>query len=346
MPGAFALTPLVEPQSIANPVPPASFNAVIAYLLGKCCALSYMQYAANNLTLTSDQLATLGSEYTFAQIGNGISVSESIGVGTVVGEAGYYRTVPVGFALKATPASGGQAINIIVLRGTQAYAEWIDDLSAVPTSFHVGTNNGNYYSHLKIAPLGQVHGGFYNLYNQGTNGTSPVTEQHLSGVTYSRPTGSIASQIDVLMGQLDPSLPMYVTGHSLGAALAIICSMDIGTNYPTRYAAGQLAMYNLAGPRVAAGISALGLGTNTSDFINAYGAAVNQTFLIIHSADLVPILPPASINLGSDLGLSFAHVSTNVISFLAQTGDIGGNHSCAGTYVPYLQQLAGGFQTS
>jgi hypothetical protein len=33
----------------------------------------------------------------------------------------------------------------------------------------------------------------------------------------------------------------------------------------------------------------------------------------------------------------------NVVSFIAQTGDIGNNHGCIGTYVPYLQALAGGF---
>jgi hypothetical protein len=36
-------------------------------------------------------------------------------------------------------------------------------------------------------------------------------------------------------------------------------------------------------------------------------------------------------------------MSGNVINFCAQTGDIGNNHSCVITYIPYVQALAGGF---
>jgi hypothetical protein len=69
-------------------------------------------------------------------------------------------TVPVGFALRGAMTSGGPAMNIIALRGTQTYNEWISDIDAVPTPFHVGNNNGNYYLNIEFAPLGLVHGGF------------------------------------------------------------------------------------------------------------------------------------------------------------------------------------------
>lgn len=37
-------------------------------------------------------------------------------------------------------------------------------------------------------------------------------------------------------------------------------------------------------------------------------------------------------------------LTQNVLRFCAQTGDIGCNHSCTNTYVPYLAQLAAGFK--
>jgi hypothetical protein len=343
---SFSFTQLTEPAQYASPTAPGNFNAAIAYFLGQCCALTYDQYAQDALTLTAAQLATLGPGYTVKQIGTGISTSEPIGLGTVVGEAGYYRTVPVGFCVNVTPNSG-PAFNVIALRGTQSFMEWIDDLSAIPSSFLVGDNGGNYYSKASFYPLGMVHGGFLKLYNAGTNGALPQKLTHdIAWYSYTRPDGSISAQIATLATQLDSSLPLYITGHSLGAALAILCAMDFGVNFSSSYAAGQLRMYNLAGPRVAAGLTTFdNIGSTPADFISAYTAVVNESYLIVNAADLVPIVPPSAITLSEDLSIAYGHVVTPPLSFLAQTGDIGGNHSCAGTYVPYLQQLAGGFQS-
>jgi len=40
---------------------------------------------------------------------------------------------------------------------------------------------------------------------------------------------------------------------------------------------------------------------------------------------------------------SSGSAQANVVSFCAQTGDIGMNHGCVNTYVPYLAKLAAGF---
>ncbi|MGQ0592372.1 MAG: hypothetical protein ACT4QB_06890, partial [Gammaproteobacteria bacterium] len=61
------------------------------------------------------------------------------------------------------------------------------------------------------------------------------------------------------------------------------------------------------------------------------------------SPDIVPISPPACVGLGSELIIQFAHVTATPVAYCAQMGSIGANHSCSGTYVPYLQQLANGF---
>ena len=102
-------------------------------------------------------------------------------------------------------------------------------------------------------------------------------------------------------------------------------------------------MYNLASPLVAAGISAYGIGVETSTFVSAYNTAVKNSYRIVHVPDIVPIMPPGCTDLGSEVELTFAHVTSNSVNFSAQTGSIGGNHACADTYVPYIQQLFGGF---
>lgn len=341
----FAFTQLTESPSNASPAPPQGFDAVIAFLLGKCCNLTYTQFAAGTQQLSPEQITNaIGPDFNCTQVGDGITSSEELTAGSEIGQPGEFTTVPVGFALRCSPASGGQSFNVIALRGTQTLSEWVEDAEGIPTAFHIGNRNGKYYFRAEIAPLGMVHGGFYTLYNQGTDGTEPQEVVHDEAwAEYTRPTGSIAQQIATLVTQLDTSLPLYVTGHSLGAALAVICAMDIATNFPKSFPAGQLSMYNLAGPLVAAGIKAFGFGVSSSTFVSAYNNAVPVSFRIVHSADIVPILPPVCTSLGSELMLEFAHVTDNAVNFIAQTGSIGGNHACTDTYVHYLKKLALGF---
>jgi hypothetical protein len=341
----FAFTQLIESPSNASITPPQGFNAVIAFLLGKCCNLTYTQFAAGTRQLSAEQIAdAIGPDFNCAQVGDGITVSESLTAGSGIGQPGEFATVPAGFALTCTPAGGGQSFNVIALRGTQTLSEWVEDAEGIPTAFHVGNRNGKYYFRAEIAPLGMVHGGFYTLYNQGTNGSQPQEIVHDEAwAEYTRPSGSIAHQIAKLVTQFDTSLPLYITGHSLGAALAVICAMDIGTNFPKLFPAGQLSMYNLAGPLVAAGITAFSIGVHPGTFVEAYKQAVPVSFRIVHSADIVPILPPTCLSLGSELMVEFAHVTDNAVNFIAQTGSIGGNHACADTYVHYLKKLAQGF---
>lgn len=356
-PAPFTLTPLVGPASEVTPTPPAGFDAGVAALLGACCNLTYTQFAAGNPQITPQQIAAaLPASNTYALIGNGLTLSEPIasadGGSDLSGEAGLYVTVPIGFALKVTPASG-PAFNVIALRGTRTYAEWITDVDAIPAPFVVGSNNGQYYTRLSIAPLGMVHGGFYDAYTRGSDGAEPQKVLHDldTRLEYTRPAGSIAQQIQALVGNsgFDSSLALYVTGHSLGGALATLCAMDLGTNFPKSFPAGKLFMYSLASPLVAAGVTTFSstLSVPTGTFVSAYNQAVPVSWRVVHAADLVPILPPPCTQVSSDLEASvqFAHVTANVVTFCAQTGSIGGNHSCSGTYVPYLKLLAAGFRS-
>jgi len=427
----FAFTQLVEPVSNVTPTPPAApFDPVMAYLLGQCCSLTYAQFDAG-LTWKPDFSSLALDGYTIAASNaQPFSVYEANEPGPTTGDVGDYFQLPAGFAvqLTLTPANGGQSESIVVvaLRGTRTWEEWFNNLDGLPTPFAAtsSTDSG----------LGSVHAGFYGLYTLGTNGlkvSNPLNPQWSQ-----RASGSIAYQIGQYVSQLNNSLPLYVTGHSLGGALAALCALDIGYNFASNFS--QLFMYSLACPRVAAGLSAEQIPVPTlgyqEAFLSRYQFYVPNSYAIVHAADIVPILPSASIALGP-LTLSFDHVTDafqldgsgamatasisggavtgvnvnnanssgysafswapmvvfsggggsgaaatasvgtfdghvsvtvtaggsgytsapsvqivssgslaqNVISFCAQTGDLGMNHSCNNTYVPYLQQLAQGF---
>lgn len=420
----FVFTPLVEPTSNATPTPPPQpFDPVIAYLLGQCCNLTYTQFDAGLNWKPDFSSLTLNGFTISASNPHPLSVYEAIEPGPTTGDVGDYVQVPAGFVvqLTLTPTGGGKAqtMMVVALRGTRTWEEWNTDADGIPTPF-ASTGPLDW-------GLGSVHAGFYGLYTVGTYGA--VATIPLNSTWQSRAQGSIAYQIGQYISPLNNTLPLYVTGHSLGGAVATLCALDIAYNFGSNFS--QLFMYSLASPRVAAGLSPVPTLDNQVGFVCSYQAYVPNSYRIVHAADIVPILGPTSTALGSVLTLSFLHVTDpwqlggsgitatasisggavtgvtvggnysgysfsprvqfsggggsgavaiasvstfgyvtvnvirggsgytsapqvqifpngslkqNVVSFCAQTGDIGMNHSCAYTYVPYLQQLANGFK--
>lgn len=434
---SVTFTHLVEPTaSVTQNPPPAPFDAQMAYLLGQCCSLTYTQFDAgldwtpdfSGLTLPAYSAISASNAHTF-------SVYEANEPGPTTGDVGDYDLVTAGFGvqLQLTPSGGGAAQDIIViaLRGSRTFDEWMNNADAFPTSF--AYNSGD------LTSLGSVHAGFYGLYTIGTNGQAlneqgqPV-DNLLDPQVSHRAVGSIAYQVGAYVGSLSDNLPIYVTGHSLGGALATLCALDIAYNFAKHFS--ELYMYSLASPRIAVSLTdSFGIPIPYLDdgelFLANYQTYVPNSYRIVHASDIVPILPPLSFALGP-LSLTCAHVTDqyqitdtgaaatahiqndavssidvtnegfgytytdtfpvslsggggtgaiaqayvdgwdelavnviyggvnytsapavsfpssgslaqNVVNFCAQTGDIGGNHSCTNTYVPYLAQLAAGF---
>lgn len=349
----FQLNQLTQPSTYANPIPPKGFNKSKAYTLGLCCDLTYQQYAQYPKPLAKTGKLANGVSYKI--IGSPFIISEAIGTSSIAGQSGGYRSVPAGFVVQCT--SGKSSFNVVAIRGTQTYEEWIKDAEAFPTPCVIGNNGGNGYWYSAIEGYdyaGSVHGGFYNVYSQGKNGAQPVAKK-IDDIepyyAFSRPAGSIAAYVNGALNdsKFNKNLPLYVTGHSLGAALAILCSYDIGINFKGYFKKRNLFMYNLAGPPVAAGISIDGINAGgygqVKKFISNYKKAAINSFRIVNAADIVPISPPPSITVSSAT-LTFKHVTPNNVTFCAQTGSIGGNHSCSNTYVAYLKQLANGFSAN
>jgi triacylglycerol lipase len=191
------------------------------------------------------------------------------------------KKVYCGFALEAADGSGS---GIIAFRGTQAVFEWLMDASfiqvPVPMVWFTGMK-------LKVA---NAHFGFLFLY------------------------AFLVRQIIAAVSRLRKMQTLYVTGHSLGAALAVLTALTLGTLcLPLGGVSGKVRMYNFAGPRV-----------GDPQFVAAYNHFIPYSFRVTNLADPVPLIPPECI-----FDYQYRHIGTAQAewSFLNQSGDAAQNHS-------------------
>ena len=165
--------------------------------------------------------------------------------------------------------SAARRMAFVSFRGTSDAADWLADLDAVPANYR------------PLSGFGQVHAGFQDVYQL-------VRE-------------SIAASLAAASTKCNQIL---VTGHSLGAALAVLAAPDIFKNMPPNTIEPQLITF--AGPRV-----------GLSDFAAAFNAAVESCFRIVNFLDIVPHVPPAP----------YVHVGTEIAVDSGGPIDIGWRHS-------------------
>lgn len=163
--------------------------------------------------------------------------------------------------------------NIIALRGTLTENEWLGNITARQVNFR---NREPQY--------GKVHQGFQTTYEK------------------------IITQIRRTLPQLNLALPCYITGHSLGGAVAILTAATLA--FDNSVSRNQIRVYTYASPRV---------GDPT--FAQFYQGILPNTFRVVNLADTVPISPPSSFR-----GDTFVHAGQEW-SFLAQLGSINDNHA-------------------
>jgi Lipase (class 3) len=341
---SFAFNTLVQPSASVTQTTPSGFDANMANLLATTTAAVVQLYAQGLTSLTTamlDALPLVGGAASYQQIGSVFTAPEALGFGANAATAsqssstpGAYVQVTIGLALQALDASKNPLFTVIALRGTQTYQEWVNDLTALPRSFALIPP--------KSDSVGYVHSGFYAVYATGTDGQVGTS-------TSPRVAGSLADQIyqAVTTSTWPTSVPLYVTGHSLGAALAELCAMDLALN--ASKCASSITMLNFAPPRVSAGFLDDGSPAfyDPTLFMTSYQGKVKSSYSVVNAADLVPIMP---LTLGSSTGLQVAYYpvvpSANIVMYCAQLGDIGSNHELTLNYLPYLQALAAGFPAS
>jgi predicted lipase len=185
------------------------------------------------------------------------------GVGGQVVVLKWFNPVYWGFVLTSPGGS------IISFRGTQRTNEWVQNALAQQI----------FYTDLSPFKFeGQVHRGFATLY------------------------GSIAEQVVDIARQLDKTRPIYITGHSLGASLAMLAGMDLALRVPEL--SKQLQVYTYAGPRV-----------GDVAFAEAHSRLVPNTYRVVNLADAIPMAPPTETG-----KLIFTHPG-QLWGFLYYSGD-------------------------
>jgi predicted lipase len=103
---------------------------------------------------------------------------------------------------------------------------------------------------------GQVHTGFLRLYDD------------------------LKGQVRRAVNRLNPGLPCFVAGHSLGGALATLATADLANNYPNFK--DQLRLYTYGAPRV---------GDRT--FAEFVRTTAPNSYRIFNLSDMVSMVPPA-----------------------------------------------------
>lgn len=97
--------------------------------------------------------------------------------------------------------------------------------------------------------------------------------------------------------KLEPTAKVFVTGHSLGAALAALCAADLGAN-TNSYGIPIEGVYTYGQPRV-----------GNEDFAKFYSNGTRVSWRLTHWRDLVPHLPPQDKFVGI---FNFKHSGTEV----------------------------------
>jgi predicted lipase len=161
--------------------------------------------------------------------------------------------------------------NIIVFRGTQRTTEWLGNIFLFQKNYEDFADS-------------KIHSGFANLYKD------------------------LAPQTREIARQLNPSIPCYISGHSLGAALATLAAIDLAVSVPKLQK--QIRLYAYAGPRV-----------GNPSFARVHSQLVPNSYRIVNLADSIPLSPPTIFR--NDI---YSHVGQEW-SFLAQYGDVLPNHA-------------------
>lgn len=156
------------------------------------------------------------------------------------------KTDTQGFMIiKNDPYKNKNKTLIISFRGSQQPKDWINDFNA----WHAIVPYGNYNSKIR------VHQGFLTCYK------------------------SIRTQIlgYVLENKKEVST-IFVTGHSLGGALALLCAVDIQYNFSNKF---EIICYTSGAPAV-----------GNRAFARSYNKRVPDTTRTYMKKDIVPKLPP------------------------------------------------------
>ena len=195
----------------------------------------------------------------------------------------------------------------------QGFVGWSDDLDGIIVSFR-GTDSHSYYnwvenmktwrtdlslSYEAMPPQALVHGGFFYSYNSSYLAGN-VTEAVLNIISHRRehPRGSgggsgagwdqgmLRETRDENLGSMPT---VFVSGHSLGGALATLCALEMKLQLKIP----DVHLITFGSPRV-----------GNSVFASWYSKTIPQHLRFTHNRDMIPSLPPVY--------MGFSHVAQEI----------------------------------
>jgi hypothetical protein len=293
----------------------ATFDPSLAASLAGICELTYVQYQQGGngqitppagfqqtASFSAPELdITSGSHLIAAALAPAFDVTSPMARALLRDMAHTLGFSDVYFGFSLEPSAGSPAgYNVVALRGTRSIQEWIEDATVIQIPVPLNWFNPNFKG-------ARINLGFLLIF-------AFLVEQILAAVN--------ALQ--------NPALPLYVTGHSLGGALAALAAPAIdflGTGYAGTGILNRVQMYSFAGPR-----------PGDPGFAKGYNSILPATFRVVNLADVVPILPPTAL-----AGYTYAQVGGpgSEWSYLWQTGDVANNHALTTNYIPAVTPAPG-----
>ncbi|KAF2285575.1 hypothetical protein GH714_005600 [Hevea brasiliensis] len=151
---------------------------------------------------------------------------------------------------------------VISFRGTEQ-AKWKDlrtDLMLVPAGLNPERIGGDFKQEI------QVHSGFLSAYDS-------VRMRIISIIKLS--VGYIDDG-----GEPPVKWHVYVTGHSLGGALATLLALELSSSQLSKHGAISVTMYNFGSPRV-----------GNKRFAEVYNQKVKDSWRVVNHRDIIPTVP-------------------------------------------------------
>ncbi|OVA02259.1 C2 calcium-dependent membrane targeting [Macleaya cordata] len=151
---------------------------------------------------------------------------------------------------------------VIAFRGTEQ-TRWKDlrtDLMLVPAGLNPERIGGNFKQEV------QVHSGFLSAYDSVRNKLISIIKLSI---------GFIDDSVEVV-----PKWHIYVTGHSLGGALATLLALELSSSNMAKHGAISVTMYNFGSPRV-----------GNRRFVEVYNEKVKDSWRIVNHRDIIPTVP-------------------------------------------------------
>lgn len=200
-----------------------------------------------------------------------------------------------GYVATGTPNSSIAPHNLVVFRGTQTTEEAAYDLQWDLTACTLGGQ-----------ACGNAASGQYKFYTGGVLGETSLS----------------ASTLAAVASFGDPSLPIYVCGHSLGGGVATLAALDIVQS--GAYSAASPIMYTYGG-----------LHVGDATFAGVFASGVQAAFRVVNLADFVPQLTGLSAD-----DTSYVHVGQQWW-FISYNQYLWQNHSLDISYLSAVTSYPG-----